>query len=193
MTLGRRALQALASVLLVAFVAVIVLFMLWPPPDDASLKTTVAKEVARAAVQLLGLSLLGGLVSQLVRDARERKDFALRLRNAYGKAKACRRRLRRLSGPDRMKELELLDGVQLEFEALKDEAEWTYGKDSSVHRSLTLIETYLGAVVDGGFSNEVASERKRRALEDFLADYSSTSRFASDLKEAYRSCRKALR
>ena len=166
--------------------------MLWPPVGD-TFRAYVAREAATVTLQLLGITAVGAFVSALVREARERRDFASRLRDAYGKAKGRRRRLRRLPAAHRNAELELLDDAQLEFENLRDEAEWTYGNSSKVITDLTRIEKYLHDVVDAGFSGGPVPGTNRDDFQDFVAPYSKRSRFATDFKNAYHSIRQRLR
>jgi len=192
MKLRRGALAVLVSLLVAAFVAVLVVCMLWPPSGD-TFRAFVAREAAKVTLQLLGLTAVGAIASELVRDARERRDFASRLRDAYGKAKARRRRLRRSPVEGRSTELELLDDIQLEFEDLRDEAEWTYGSRSKVVSDLTLIEKYLHDVVDVGFPGGARREPIVNAFQDFVAEYRKESRFASDFKKPYHSVRHSLR
>src|SRR5690349_10987077 len=99
MKVGRGALRVVVSLLVLAFASFLVVSILWPPTGD--FRSHVAEEAAKIALQLLGLTAVGALASELIRDARERRDFALRVRSAYGKAKGLRRRLKRLSEADR--------------------------------------------------------------------------------------------
>lgn len=184
MKLRRLVLLVLVSSLVVAFVAVLVGSVLWSPSGD-TFRVFVAKEAAKVTLQLLGLTAVGGIASELVREARERRDFASRLRHAYGKAKARRRRLRRSHVEGRSTELDLLDDIQLEFEDLRDEAEWMYGSRSPVVTNLTLIENYLHDVVDAGFPAQAGTESNVDAFQDFVAKYRKESRFASDFKKPY--------
>ena len=185
--LRRRALVLFVSLLVGGFVAVLVVCMRWPPVGE-SFRVDVAKEAAKVTLQLLGLTAVGALVSELVREAGQRRDFALRLRQAYGKAKARRRRLRRMPARDLSTELDMLDGIQLEFEDLRDEAEWAYGSGSRVVTNLTLIEKYLHDVVEAGLLGRADTS----AFQDFVADYRKESRFATDFRKPYHSIRHTL-
>jgi hypothetical protein len=192
MKLRRIALAVLVTLLVLAFVGLLAVWLRWPPEGD-SFRAFVARETVKVTLQLLGLSCVGGIVSWLVREARERRDFALRLRDAYGNAKAHRRRLRRLPSEGRSTELDLLERVQLKFEDLRDEAEWTYGSRSKIVINLTLIEKYLHDVVDAGFSGPARDKPGLDNFQDFIAKYHKDSRFAKNLKKPYHSIRKVLR
>jgi hypothetical protein len=189
MNLKRQLLALVVILLVVGFVAILIVCLVWPPTGD-TFRVYVAKEAAKVALQLLGLTVVGAIVSEIFREARERKDFALRLRASYGKTKASRRRLRRLPATAHATELELVDAVQLEFEDLRDEAEWIWGSSSLVVENLSLIEKYLHDVVDAGI-RPVAGNRKE--FDVFVQHYVKGSRFDTDFKKTYSSRRTALR
>jgi hypothetical protein len=177
--------------LVVSFLVVLVACVVRPPTSD--FREYVAKEAAKVALQLLGLTVVGALASGLVRDAQDRRDFAYRLRSAYGKAKSCRRRLKGPPAGDLSKELELLNDIQLEFENLRDEAEWRHGNRSPLVTQLTDMEEYLREVVRAGNANPRALQSGSDAFQDFIAHYNKESKFASRFKQPYHSIREQLR
>jgi hypothetical protein len=89
--------------------------------------------------------------------------------------------------------LDLLERVQLKFEDLRDEAQWTYGSRSQIVNDLTLIEKYLHDVVDAGFSGQKGTKPAPDNFQDFVAEYCKKSRFAKDFKQPYHSIRQVLR
>jgi hypothetical protein len=179
-----------ALILVLGFLTLLIIFLLWPPVQG--FHAFVAQETARIALQLIGITFVGFLVSELVRIAREKEDFARRARAAYGKAKASRRRLRWVSPEKRLKELMLLNDVQIEFENLKEEAEQKFGREHEVVTNLGKIEVYLNNVIDGGVPQQTHTV-EGDAFQDFIAKFEDGSRFDTDLKRAYGAVRTGLR
>jgi uncharacterized membrane protein YidH (DUF202 family) len=188
----RQLALAVTAVAILSFAILIVAFAAWPREGD-TFRVYVTKEGTKNALELLTLTLVGVLINEMVRRARDRNDFARRVRVAYGKAKARRRRLRRVSTEEeRRKELNRLDDVQLEFEELKDEAEREFGERSNVFSNLKSIEKYLNDVIDAGLPTQPKPVTNPDAFQDFVARYNQESRFAKELKGAYHSIRELL-
>jgi hypothetical protein len=190
--LGHQAFALMAITIVLGFLTLLISFLRWPPSQG--FRVFVAQETAKIALQLIGVTFVGFLVTELVRRAREKDDFARRARAAYGKAKARRRRLRWLSPEERLKELELLNDIQLEFEDLKEEAEQKFGPRHEIVTNLEKIEKYLHDVVNAGLPKDAHAVSGGAALKDFVAEYEyeKGSRFDTDFKKAYRAVRKGL-
>jgi hypothetical protein len=188
--LGHEAFALMAITIVLGFLTLLISFLMWPPSQG--FRVFVAQETAKIALQLIGVTFVGFLVAELVRRAREKDDFARRARAAYGKAKARRRRLRWLSPEERLKELELLDDTQLEFEDLKEEAEQKFGREHEIVTNLKKIEEYLHDVVNDGLPGKPHPVTGGVDLQDFVAEFKENSRFDTDFKKAYRAVRNGL-